>query len=124
MSGAMCIGGIGAVTGYGWGREVLWDGLAAGEVAARQVPGHGPDRDREAWVARVPEGGDDADGPSRFARAMRAAAREAIGDATGRGWTAGRRVGLLHAIVLGEVDLCGSSTWTARARCRCGTTCR
>ncbi|MFR9728909.1 beta-ketoacyl synthase N-terminal-like domain-containing protein [Saccharopolyspora sp. MS10] len=99
------IGGIGAVTGYGWGREVLWDGLVSGMPAAVPEEGHGPGRDRTAWVARVPEGGDPADGPSRFARAMRAAAREAILDAAAQGWVAGRRVGLLHAVVLGEVDL-------------------
>jgi 3-oxoacyl-[acyl-carrier-protein] synthase II len=53
----------------------------------------------------VPDGGAPEDGPSRFARAMRAAAREAILDAGDRGWRPGRRVGLLHAVVLGEVDL-------------------
>ncbi|GAA3353653.1 beta-ketoacyl-[acyl-carrier-protein] synthase family protein [Saccharopolyspora gregorii] len=53
----------------------------------------------------MPDGGDPADGPSRFARAMRSAAREAIADAGERGWEPGRRVGLLHAVVLGEVDL-------------------
>lgn len=99
------IGGIGAVTGYGWGRDALWDGLAASELAATLIDGHGPDRDRAAWVARIPDGGDPADGPSRFAKAMRSAAREAIVDAGNRGWTPGRRVGLLHAVVLGEVDL-------------------
>jgi 3-oxoacyl-[acyl-carrier-protein] synthase II len=57
------------------------------------------------WLARVPEGGDASDGPSRFARAMRATAREAIDDAGRRGWRPGRKVGLLHAVVLGEVDL-------------------
>lgn len=99
------IGGIGAVTGYGWGRAELWDGLAASKLAATLVDGYGPDQDRTAWVARVPDGGDPADGPSRFARAMRSAAREAIADAGERGWEPGRRVGLLHAVVLGEVDL-------------------
>ncbi|TNC22868.1 beta-ketoacyl synthase N-terminal-like domain-containing protein [Amycolatopsis alkalitolerans] len=97
--------GIGAVTGYGWGRELLWEGLADGKHAASLLGGYGPNRDEAAWVARVPEGGDPADGPSRFARAMRAAAREAIEDAHERGWTPGRQVGLLHAVVLGEVDL-------------------
>ena len=97
--------GIGAVTGYGWGREVLWNGVAAGGHAARRVDGHGPERDRTAWVATVPDGGHEQDGPSRFARSMRAAAREAITDAGHRGWQPGRRVGLLHAVVLGEVDL-------------------
>ncbi|QIZ38443.1 beta-ketoacyl synthase N-terminal-like domain-containing protein [Saccharopolyspora sp. ASAGF58] len=99
------INGIGAVTGYGWGREALWDGLVGGEVAARPIGGHGPDRDQTAWVANVPDGGDELDGPSRFARAMRAAAREAIIDAEGRGWRPGRRVGLLHAAVLGDLEL-------------------
>ncbi|MBA8824969.1 3-oxoacyl-[acyl-carrier-protein] synthase II [Saccharopolyspora lacisalsi] len=99
----MC--GIGAVTGYGWGREVLWNGVTAGGHAARRVDGHGPEGDRAAWVATVPDGGHEQDGPSRFARSMRAAAREAITDAGHRGWQPGRRVGLLHAVVLGEVDL-------------------
>ena len=35
---------------------------------------------------------------------MRAAAREAITDALERGWTPGRRVGLLHAVVISEVE--------------------
>ncbi|TWF95408.1 beta-ketoacyl synthase N-terminal-like domain-containing protein [Saccharopolyspora dendranthemae] len=99
------LNGIGAVTGYGWGRESLWNGLATGQVAAQLAEGHGPDRDEAAWVATVPEGGDELDGPSRFARAMRAAGREAILDAESRGWEPGRRVGLLHAAVLGDVDL-------------------
>lgn len=97
------ISGIGAVTGYGWGRTALWDGLASGAVAARPQPGHGPDGDRSAWIASVPDGGDEIDGPSRFARAMRSAAREAVTDARGRGWQPGSRVGLLHAAVLGDL---------------------
>jgi 3-oxoacyl-[acyl-carrier-protein] synthase II len=97
------IRGIGVVSGYGWGRESLWDGLMAGKPAATEDAGRAPGE--AMWVARVPDGGDPSDGASRFARAMRAAAREAIDDAGGRGWHAGRRVGLLHAVVLGEVDL-------------------
>ncbi|WP_372440443.1 beta-ketoacyl synthase N-terminal-like domain-containing protein [Prauserella cavernicola] len=97
--------GIGAVTGYGWGREMLWDGLISGKPAASLTGGHGRYRNESAWIAAVPEGGDPADGRGRFARAMRAAAREAIEDAKGRGWTPGRRVGLLHAVVLGETYL-------------------
>jgi 3-oxoacyl-[acyl-carrier-protein] synthase II len=94
--------GIGVVSGYGWGRELLWDGLVAGKPAAQLVDGYGPGG---AWVALVPDGGASEDGTSRFARAMRAAAREAITDAGHHGWRPGRRVGLLHAVVLGEVDL-------------------
>ena len=91
------IHGIGAVTGYGWGREALWGGLLTGESACVLSA--------DGYAARVPAGGDPADGPSRFARAMRAAAREAIEDARAGGWLPGPRVGLIHAVVLGEVDL-------------------
>lgn len=97
--------GIGAVTGYGWGREALWTGLSSGKPAATLLPGYGTTDGEAAWIAKVPDRGDPRDGRSRFARAMRAAAREAISDARERGWTPGRRVGLLHAVVLGEVDL-------------------
>lgn len=99
------ISGIGAVTAYGWGREQLWDGLITGKPAATLTAGYGESPDDGGWVALVPDGGDPADGQSRFARAMRSAAREAVTDATARGWQPGRRVGLLHAVVLGEVDL-------------------
>jgi 3-oxoacyl-[acyl-carrier-protein] synthase II len=106
MGAPQCdITGLGVVTGYGWGREALWDGLVAGKNAACLLVGYSPDGHGGAWVARVPEGGNHGDGPSRFQRAMRAAAREAVHDAEERGWTPGRRVGLLHAVVLGEVDL-------------------
>lgn len=97
--------GIGAVSGYGWGREPLWEGLVSGIPAATVNPGLGQTPGEVVWAAVVPDGGDPDDGQSRFARAMRAAAREAIHDAGERGWLAGRRVGLLHAVVLGEVDL-------------------
>ncbi|WP_298180790.1 beta-ketoacyl synthase N-terminal-like domain-containing protein [Saccharomonospora sp.] len=115
--GGIEICGVGAVTGYGWGRKALWDGLRSAKPAATLTHGYGSDRpdsdggigttfgENCGWVARVPQGGDSADGRGRFARAMRAAAREAIDDALRRGWRQGRRVGLLHAVVLGEVDL-------------------
>ncbi|TDV57288.1 beta-ketoacyl synthase N-terminal-like domain-containing protein [Actinophytocola oryzae] len=93
--------GIGVVSGYGWGRELLWDGLLAGKPAAVATSGLGD----PMWIARVPGGGSPGDGDSRFARAMRASAREAVENARSRGWRPGRRVGLLHAVVLGEVDL-------------------
>lgn len=105
VSNELGICGIGAVSGYGWGTERLWDGLAAGRAAATEVAGYGRGLDQSAWLALVPEGGDPEDGRSRFSRAMRAAAREAIVDAERRGWRPGRRVGLIHAVVLGEVDL-------------------
>ncbi|CAM3073803.1 beta-ketoacyl synthase N-terminal-like domain-containing protein [Saccharomonospora xinjiangensis] len=116
--GGIGICGVGAVTGYGWGRQALWEGLRTAKPAAVLTPGYGcgtgdtgdggdgrgtPAED--GWVARVPEGGDTSDGRGRFGRAMRAAAREAIEDAHRRGWNEGRTVGLLHAVVLGEVEL-------------------
>ncbi|MEU6645170.1 beta-ketoacyl synthase N-terminal-like domain-containing protein [Saccharomonospora sp. NPDC046836] len=105
MSHRIGICGIGAVTGYGWGREALWDGLMSGKPAATLTGGYGEKRDESWWIAAVPEGGDPVDGRGRFARAMRASAREAIDDAKRRGWSPGARVGLLHAVVLGEVYL-------------------
>jgi len=101
---SIAITGMGAVTGYGWGTHHLWDGLLSGKPAACLVHGYGPTGDQSVWLARVPAGGDPADGESRSARAMRAAAREAIADAGERGWTPSRRVGVLHAVVLPEIE--------------------
>lgn len=95
--------GIGAVTGYGWGRTPLWNGLLSGKPAAALHEGYGIGGDG-AWLAKVPAGGDSRDGASRSARAMRYAVREALIDATDRGWTPGRRVGLVHAVVIPEIE--------------------
>lgn len=100
----MAITGIGAVSGYGWGTHALWDGVASGKSAATLHHHHSASDSDPIWLARIPAGGDDADGTSRFARALRGAAREALADARARGWTPGRRVGLIHAVVLGEVE--------------------
>jgi 3-oxoacyl-[acyl-carrier-protein] synthase II len=102
-SQGMNIVGIGAVSGYGWGVDSLWTGLLSGKPAAELVRGYGSDGE-SAWLARVPAGGDQRDGASRSARAMRAAAREALADAAVRGWVPGRRVGLLHAVVIPEAE--------------------
>ncbi|KAA0024099.1 beta-ketoacyl synthase N-terminal-like domain-containing protein [Antrihabitans cavernicola] len=110
------ITGIGAVTGYGWGREHLWDGLSSGKPAAVLTGGYGVGDTDSGWVVRVPEGGDAADGSTRFARAMRWATREAIDDARQRGWRPGRRVGLLHAVVLGDPELWQSFSSEAGAK--------
>lgn len=100
----MGIAGIGAVTGYGWGRQTLWNGLASGKPAATLYPGFSPGGNDDAWLSRISDEGDPRDGLSRFGQALRAAAREAIADARRRGWTPGRRVGLLHAVVIAEVE--------------------
>lgn len=101
---AMAIAGIGAVTGYGWGTTSLWDGLLSGKPAAKLVDGFGATGEENAWVARISDEGDPMDGLSRFSRALRAAAREALTDAAARGWVPGPRVGLLHAVVISEVE--------------------
>ena len=101
---AIC--GVGAISGYGWGAKLLWEGLTSGVSAVTATPGYGSHfAADEAFVARIPEGGDPADGASRFGRAVVGAAREAINDALDRGWRPGPVVGLVHAFVLGEVDL-------------------
>ncbi|MHA6799880.1 beta-ketoacyl synthase N-terminal-like domain-containing protein [Bounagaea algeriensis] len=99
------ITGIGAVTGYGWGTAPLWNGLRSGVPAACPHPDLDAGTHGDVWAATVPDGGSPADGRGRFQRAMRAAAREAIHDARTRGWQPRGTVGLLHAVVLGEVDL-------------------
>lgn len=116
MSTQFDITGLGAVTGYGWGRDELWDGLVAAKPAASLQPGYQEDGQGSSWAALVPDGGDPEDGPSRFQRAMRATAREAVADARARGWSPGRQVGLLHAVVLGEVDLWQDFHTTADGR--------
>ncbi len=97
--------GIGAVTAYGWGREPLINGLLSGVSAVVAHDGYEWSPGGKANVALVADGGQPSDGPSRFARAMRAAAREAVADALERGWEPGPTVGLVHSVVLGEVDL-------------------
>ncbi|MBJ8345096.1 beta-ketoacyl synthase N-terminal-like domain-containing protein [Antrihabitans sp. YC2-6] len=97
--------GLGAVTGYGWGRDALWRGLVSGKPAAALVGGYGRTDDEAGWVVRVPDDGDETEGPTRFIRAMRAAVREAVDDAYARGWRPGAKVGLLHAVVLGDPEL-------------------
>src|SRR5579885_3559176 len=99
------VAGIGAVTGYGWGEKFVREGFFMSAPAIRPVPGFSPWYDHdEAWVAMVEDAGDPSDGPSRMARAVRFAAREAIGNAVDRGWRPGGTVGLIHGIVLGDVD--------------------
>ncbi|MGW5574077.1 beta-ketoacyl synthase N-terminal-like domain-containing protein [Nocardia thailandica] len=101
---SMPIVGVGAVTAYGWGREPLWDGLLGGVPAPRRHPGYGPGRDEYAWVGPIPPDPAGGGSAARFGRAVRAAAAEAMADASARGWSgAGRTVGIVHAITLGDV---------------------
>lgn len=99
------ISGVGAVTGYGWGRERLWEGLLSGKPAATLRAGFGMADDEPGWVSMIPEGGLPADGATRYTRALRHAAREALEDAYARGWTPGKRVGVVHAAVMGDTAM-------------------
>jgi len=100
------ISGIGAVTGYGWGRKHLWDGLITGESAVRLHRGFAEAFGRdEIWMGVIPDEGDPADGPSKTSRALHAAAREAVEDGRERGWRPGETVGVIHAFVLPDVEL-------------------
>ena len=98
--------GVGAVTGYGWGRKHLWDGLVLSEPSARLQEGFVEEFGRsDVWISMIPDEGDPSDGPSKFSRSLHAAAREAIEDARERGWRPGGTVGVIHAFVLSEVQL-------------------
>lgn len=98
------ITGIGVVSGYGWGKDCLWEGLLSGKPAATLVPGFGLNRDEDAWLALVSDEGDPADGRSRSGQAMRAAAREAVNDAVNRGWVPGRQVGVMYAYFSHDIE--------------------
>jgi 3-oxoacyl-[acyl-carrier-protein] synthase II len=100
------ITGVGAVTGYGWGRKHLWDGFLLGESAVKLTGGlHGYENGETAYVSTIAPGGDRRDGPSRFMQSLRFAAREAITDARERGWEPGPVVGVVHCMVLGDVEM-------------------
>ncbi len=100
------ITGVGAVTGYGWGTKHTWDGFLLGESAVKRTEGLDDYVDGGvAYLSRITDEGDRRDGTSRFMQALRFAAREAIADATERGWKPGPMVGVVHSLVLGDVDM-------------------
>lgn len=104
-SNGVGICGVGTVTGYGWGRKYLWDGLVTGESCVVRQDGFEAEfPDSDVWLGIIPDGGDPADGRTKFTRALQASAREAIEDAIDRGWRPSGTVGLVHAFVLGEVE--------------------
>ena len=102
------ITGVGAVTGYGWGRKHVWDGFLLGESAVKLVTGlDGYVDGGQAYLSLITDEGDSRDGPSRFMQAARFAAREAITDALERGWKPGPVVGVVHSIEAGDIE-----TWS------------
>jgi 3-oxoacyl-[acyl-carrier-protein] synthase II len=92
--------GVGAVSGYGWGADALWKGALSGRSAVRPIDFEG----HTYLAARPPEGGCSDDHPSRYGRALFAATREAVVDAQSTGWSPGRRVGLIGASSIGDVE--------------------
>ena len=100
------ITGVGAVTGYGWGRKHVWDGFLVGESAVKLVTGLGEFvAGGQAYLSLINDEGDRRDGPSRYMQAVRFAAREAIIDATERGWKPGPVVGVVHSLEKGDFEM-------------------
>ena len=103
------ITGVGAVTGFGWGRKHTWDGFLLGDSAVKLTDGFDGFVDGgSAYVSAIAPGGDRRDGPSRFMQAVRfAAARPSP-----MPWSAG-----------GSRDRrSGSSTASSSATRSCGAT--
>jgi 3-oxoacyl-[acyl-carrier-protein] synthase II len=101
-SKGVSIAGLGAVTGYGWGTDTLWNGLVSSKPAARLTRVDENGSDDTVWLARVPEGGDPNDGDALFTRSFLSSCREAIADARARGWTPGKRVGVIRGTTFGD----------------------
>lgn len=99
-----CIVGAGVVSGYGWGRERLWNGLCSGLSAVSPQRSLSEALGQLTYAAVIPDGGNCADGRSRYARASAFAVREAVTDATSRGWVSSGPVGLVLATVLADVE--------------------
>lgn len=101
-SAGVSFAGLGAVTGYGWGSDALWDGLMSGKPAARLLRLDESGSDESGWLARIPEGGNAEDGDGLFIRSYLASCREAIADARSRGWVPGKRVGVIRGTTFGD----------------------
>ncbi len=97
--------GLGAVSGYGWGKESLWEGVLSGRSAAELVSVDGYQYLAARPQPQNPENTDRVrqDHPSQYGRALFAATREAVADARSRGWVPGTRVGMIGAGSLGDI---------------------
>ena len=97
--------GVGAVSGYGWGSDILWDGVKSQVPAGIEHSGLGGAVPDPCWFARVPDGGDPQRGSTRYSRALVHSMNEAITDARTRGWVPGDRVGIVHATTRADLEL-------------------
>jgi 3-oxoacyl-[acyl-carrier-protein] synthase II len=101
--------GLGAVTGYGWGRDALAAGLGSKQSAARQQVVDGLAVVAATIPERFPER--PADGPadvtdatSRYEQAALYAVADALDDARAHGgWEAGDRVGVVFCTGIGDI---------------------
>ena len=96
------IAGVGVVSGYGWGRKLLHQGLVSGRSAIRPTRGFAPPFAHDLqWAAVLPDDAPEAEAEDLDARAVRFAVREAVEDAHDRGWRARGVVGIVHCMVPG-----------------------
>lgn len=102
VSAGVSVAGLGAVSGYGWGKDALWNGLMSSKPAARLTRIDEDGGSESGWLARIPEGGDPDDGAALFTRSYLSSCREAIADARARGWAPGERVGVIRGSTFGD----------------------
>ena len=95
------VAGLGAVTGYGWGRGALAAGLRSKQSAAGQQVVDGLD----VVAATVPANPAPTDGEaiSRYEEAALFAVADALDDARARGWRQGDRVGVVFCTGIGDI---------------------
>lgn len=95
------VAGLGAVTGYGWGRGALAAGLRSKQSAAGQQVVDGLD----VVAATIPANPAPADDEaiSRYEEAALFAVADALDDARARGWRQGDRVGVVFCTGIGDI---------------------
>jgi len=95
------VAGLGAVTGYGWGRGALAAGLRSKQSAAGQQVVDGLD----VVAATIPANPAPADDEaiSRYEEAALFAVADALDDARARGWRRGARVGVVFCTGIGDI---------------------
>lgn len=103
MTGVGVIG-MGVVSGYGWGKESYWAGLMSGESAVVNQPKLAAELGRDAYYLALVDDPRPEAPASLFTRALLGAVDESVADARARGWEPGPSVGLVHPVVLGDIN--------------------